>query len=70
MYTIRRRYEEALEEVRELQEIREKTAVYTDVLKYLTDKTGMKVETLATAYEIFNLLAAQVIYNCNCIMCS
>ncbi|XP_046814492.1 venom acid phosphatase Acph-1-like isoform X1 [Vespa crabro] len=52
-------YEKALEEVRELQEVREKSAVYTDVLKYLTEKTGMEVKTLSAAYEIFNLLTAQ-----------
>ncbi|XP_014616757.1 PREDICTED: venom acid phosphatase Acph-1-like [Polistes canadensis] len=56
-------YEEALEEVRQLKEIRDKSEVYTDVLKYLTNETGMNVKTLTAAYEIFNLLAAQKAMN-------
>ncbi|KAL2740855.1 venom acid phosphatase Acph-1-like isoform X2 [Vespula squamosa] len=52
-------YEAALEKVRKSKEVREKTALYANVLKYLTEKTGMEVNTLSTVYEIFNLLTAQ-----------
>ncbi|KAF7417603.1 hypothetical protein HZH68_000256 [Vespula germanica] len=52
-------YEDALEEVRQTQEVREKTAVYADVLKHLTEKTGMEVKSLSEVYEIFNLLTSQ-----------
>lgn len=52
-------YEDALEEVRQTQEVREKTAVYADVLKHLTEKTGMEIKSLSEVYEIFNLLTSQ-----------
>ncbi|KAK2577433.1 hypothetical protein KPH14_003540 [Odynerus spinipes] len=52
-------YEKALEKVRKSKEVSDKTAVFADVFKYLTLKTGMEISTLNAAYEIFNLLAAQ-----------
>ncbi|KAI4497965.1 hypothetical protein M0802_006789 [Mischocyttarus mexicanus] len=56
-------YEEALEEVRQLKEIRDKSEAFADFLKYLTNKTGTNVKTLNEAYEIFNLLASQKAMN-------
>lgn len=53
------KYAKALEDVREMKEIRDKTAAFDDVLKYLTVKTGMEISSLSAAYEIYNLLTAQ-----------
>lgn len=53
------KYAKALEDAREIKEIRDKTAAFDDVLKYLTVKTGMEISSLSAAYEIYNLLTAQ-----------
>ncbi|XP_076643346.1 venom acid phosphatase Acph-1 isoform X2 [Halictus rubicundus] len=52
-------YSEALQNVRESEEVLEKVSKYKDFFKFLCEKTGANITNTKQAYEIYNLLTAQ-----------
>lgn len=49
-----------MNEVRNTEDILQKILPYRDVLKLLSEKSGLNITTSNLAYEIYNQLAARV----------
>lgn len=56
-------YKAALAEVKKIEEVRNKIAVYKDFFKFLSEKMGLVIEEPLPVYEVYNLLTAQKTMN-------
>lgn len=54
------RYLDAVDKVRNSEEVLQKVLVYKDFFKFLSEKTGINITKTNQVYEIYNLLVAQV----------
>nr|XP_034194153.1 venom acid phosphatase Acph-1-like isoform X4 [Osmia lignaria]XP_034194154.1 venom acid phosphatase Acph-1-like isoform X4 [Osmia lignaria] len=56
-------YLDALDKVRNSEEVLKKVLVYKDLFKFLSEKTGINITKTNQVYEIYNLLVAQKAMN-------